>query len=237
MRWNSLRASQYARMDFAGAARNDTGVSAMKRILIADDHEAVRSGLRAVLEQRVDWQVVAEATDGNKALAAAIENRPHVAIVDFSMPRMTGVEVARRIREYPLQTEVLIFTVHESNLLAQQAFRAGARAFLVKSDANKLLLAAVESLLLHKPFCAGAFSSELSGGSSRVGEGYQRLSPREQLVVKLVAEGYSNKSISAILNLSVKTTEAHRAAAMRKLDINSTAGLVRYAVRTNLVEA
>jgi DNA-binding NarL/FixJ family response regulator len=115
----------------------------MKRILIADDHEAVRLGLRAVLEQHVDWEVVAEANDGNKALAAAIECRPDVAIVDFSMPRMTGVEVARRIREYPLQTEVLIFTVHNSSLLAQQAFQAGARAFLVKSDANKVLLRAV----------------------------------------------------------------------------------------------
>jgi DNA-binding NarL/FixJ family response regulator len=209
----------------------------MKRILIADDHEAVRSGLRAVLEQHVDWEVVAEVNDGQKALAAAIESRPDVAVVDFSMPRMTGVEVARRIREYPLQTEVLIFTVHNSSLLARQAFQAGARAFLVKSDANKLLLRAVESLLAHRPFWAGRFWGELDGGSAKSGDGHQALSPREQLVVKLVAEGYSNKSISAILHLSVKTTEAHRSAAMRKLDLNSTAGLVRYAVRAKLVEA
>ncbi|HZR85902.1 MAG TPA: response regulator transcription factor [Bradyrhizobium sp.] len=209
----------------------------MKRILIADDHEAVRSGLRAVLEQHADWEVVAEVNDGQKALAAAIDSRPDVAIVDFSMPRMTGVEVARRIREYPLQTEVLIFTVHNSGLLARQAFQAGARAFLAKSDANKLLLRAVESLLAHRPFWAGRFWGEPDGGSARSGNGYRALSPREQLVVKLVAEGYSNKSISAILHLSVKTTEAHRSAAMRKLDLNSTAGLVRYAVRAKLVEA
>lgn len=207
----------------------------MKRILIADDHEAVRSGLRAVLEQHIDWEVVAEANDGNKALAAAIESRPDVAIVDFSMPRMTGVEVARRIRAYPLQTEVLIFTVHNSSLLAEQAFAAGARAFLVKSDANKVLLRAVESLLAHRPFWTGRWGEP--GGSTRAGDGHRALSPREQLVVKLVAEGYSNKSISAILHLSVKTTEAHRSAAMRKLDLNSTAGLVRYAVRAKLVEA
>jgi DNA-binding NarL/FixJ family response regulator len=209
----------------------------MKRFLIADDHEAVRSGLRAVLEQRADWEVVAEANDGGKAVAVAIENRPHVAIVDFSMPRMTGVEVARRIREYPLQTEVLIFTVHNSSLLAQQAFEAGASAFLAKSDANKLLLAAVESLLVHKPFCTRSYVNELGVGSGADPHRRQGLTPREQLVVKLVAEGYSNKGISAILNLSVKTTEAHRAAAMRKLDVNSTAGLVRYAVRARLVEA
>lgn len=209
----------------------------MKRILIADDHEAVRSGLRAVLEQHVDWEVVAEANDGNKALAAAIESRPDVAIIDFSMPRMTGVEVARRIREYPLQTEVMIFTVYNSSLIAREAFQAGARAFLVKSDANKVLLRAVESLLAHKPFWTSRFWGDAIAGSTRHGDGRQPLSPREQLVVKLVAEGYSNKSISAILHLSVKTTEAHRSAAMRKLDLNSTAGLVRYAVRAKLVEA
>ncbi|MET4045688.1 response regulator transcription factor [Bradyrhizobium sp. RT6a] len=208
----------------------------MKRILIADDHEAVRSGLRAVLEQRADWEVVAEANDGSKALTAAIESRPHVAIIDFSMPRMTGVEVARRIRDYPLQTEVLIFTVHKSGLLAQQAFEAGAHAFLAKSDANRLLLAAVDALLAHKRFCSESCRDELDHGGEGV-DGRRRLTPREQLVVKLVAEGYSNKGISAILNLSVKTTEAHRAAAMRKLEVNSAAGLVRYAVRSHLVEA
>ncbi|MCP3467688.1 response regulator transcription factor [Bradyrhizobium sp. CCGUVB23] len=208
----------------------------MKRFLIADDHEAVRSGLRAVLEQRADWEVVAEANDGSKAVAAAIANQPHVAIVDFSMPRMTGVEVARRIREYPLQTEVLIFTVHNSSLLAQEAFQAGARAFLLKSDANKLLLAAVEALLAHKPFCTRSCQNELDRGLSSSMDSRQALTPREQLVVKLVAEGYSNKGISSILDLSVKTTEAHRAAAMRKLDVNSTAGLVRYAVRAGLIE-
>lgn len=209
----------------------------MKRFLIADDHEAVRSGLRAVLEQRPDWEVVAEANDGGKAVAAAIESRPHVAIVDFSMPRMTGVEVARRIRDYPLQTEVLIFTVHNSGLIAQQAFEAGARAFLVKSDANKLLVAAVESLLLHRPFCTRSCITERDRAPGADRERHHGLTAREQLVVKLVAEGYSNKGISAILDLSVKTTEAHRAAAMRKLEVNSTAGLVRYAVRTGLVEA
>ena len=209
----------------------------MKRFLIADDHEAVRSGLRAVLEQRTDWEVVAEVNDGGKVLSAAIESQPHVAIVDFSMPRMTGVEVARRIREYPLQTEVLIFTVHNSGLLAEQAFEAGARAFLVKSDANRLLLAAVESLLVHRRFCSVSCPNGANRASCGNADKYHGLTPREQLVVKLVAEGYSNKSISAILNLSVKTTEAHRAAAMRKLDVNSTAGLVRYAVRASLVEA
>jgi len=209
----------------------------MKRILIADDHETVRSGLRAVLEGRIGWEVVAEANDGNEAVAAVIEKRPDVAIVDYAMPSMTGVEVARRIRERQRVTEILIFTMHDSNVLALEAFQAGARAFLLKSDANKMLLAAVESLIVHKPFYAGVFSSELEGMLTGKRDPSQILSPREKTIVKLVAEGHSNRAVSAILNLSIKTTETHRAAAMRKLNINSTAGLVRYAVRAKLVEA
>ena len=209
----------------------------MKRILIADDHDTVRSGLRAVLERRAGWEVVAEARNGREALAGAVEKQPDVAIVDYSMPLMTGVEVARRIKSHQLVTEILIFTMHDSNALAWQAFQAGARAFLLKSDANKMLLAAVESLIVHKPFYAGSFSSELKDVASGKGDPNQVLSPREKTIVKLVAEGHSNKGVSAILNLSIKTTETHRAAAMRKLNVNSTAGLVRYAVRSKLVEA
>src|SRR5579872_2397377 len=167
------------------AMQDDLECSAMKRILIADDHAAVRAGLRAVLQQRADWEVIAEATDGIKAVAAAIANRPHVAILDFTMPRMTGVEVARRIREYPLQTEVLIFTVHNSGLLAEQAFEAGARAFLVKSDANRLLLAAVESLLVHRRFCSVSCPNGANRASCGNADKYHGLTPREQLVVKL----------------------------------------------------
>jgi len=209
----------------------------MKRILIADDHETVRSGLRAVLEEHTGWEVVAEAHDGAEAVAGAVATRPDVAIVDYSMPFMTGVEVARRIRQHQLATEILIFTMHDSNSLALEAFQAGARAFLLKSDANKTLLAAVESLILHKPFYTGTFSSELNGVLAGKRDPNQVLSPREKTIVKLVAEGHSNKGVSAFLNISIKTTETHRAAAMRKLGINSTAALVRYAVRNNLIEA
>jgi DNA-binding NarL/FixJ family response regulator len=208
----------------------------MKRILIADDHETVRSGLRALLEARFGWEVVAEAQDGNKAVAEALEKRPDIAILDHSMPLMTGVEVARRIRDHHLPTEILIFTMHDSNALALEAFEAGARAFLLKSDAKKVLLAAVESLIVHKPFYAGAFSSELKGVATGQGDRSQTLSPRERTIVKLVAEGHSNKRVSAMLNLSIQTTETHRAAAMRKLNLTSVAGLVRYAVRARLVE-
>jgi len=209
----------------------------MKRILIADDHDAVRAGLRAILERHVGWEIVAEARNGSEAVSAAVETRPDVAIVDYSMPLMSGVEVARGIKGHQLPTEILIFTVHDSSVVAWQAFQAGARAFLLKSDASKMLLAAVESLILHKPFYAGSFSGELRNAATGKGDLSEVLSPREKTIVKLVAEGHSNKGVSAILNLSIKTTETHRAAAMRKLNINSTAGLVRYAVRSKLVEA
>lgn len=204
----------------------------MKTILVADDHAAVRLGLRAVLEQHPGWKVVAEVADGKRAFEAALEERPDVAIVDFSLPRMSGIEVARQIRKSLAGTEVLIFTVHDSVILAQAAFEAGAGAFLTKADANKLLLAAVESLMAHRPFVGGRFRSRIE--PDEVGK--EILSPRERLVVKLVAEGYTNKGISKVLNVSVKTTENHRSAAMRKLDAHSTAALVRYAVRANWIE-
>jgi DNA-binding NarL/FixJ family response regulator len=212
------------------------GGSPVKRILIADDHDAVRCGIRAVLEQRPGWNIVAEAADGRTAFEAALVERPDVAIVDFFMPRMTGVEVTRQIKKHLKETEVLIFSVHESEVLEQEAFQAGARAFLAKSDANKLLLAAVEALMAHRPFVGGRSCVQSRREPEETSEGHPKLSPRERLVVKLVAEGYSNKGISAILNSSVKTTETHRAAAMGKLGVNSIAGLVRYAVRAKLVE-
>jgi DNA-binding NarL/FixJ family response regulator len=207
----------------------------MKRILIADDHEAVLSGLRAVLEQRPGWEVIAEAHNGTDAVVATIAKRPDVAILDYSMPLMTGVEATWRIKKQLPLTEILIFTMHDSNSVALQAFNAGARALLLKSGANKMLLAAVESLMVHRPFYAGAFSSELGAKATRKARSTDMLSPRETAITKLVAEGYSSKRIGAILNVSVKTAETHRAAAMRKLKIHSTADLVRYAVRNKLV--
>ena len=190
---------------------------------------------------KATWQndLVSIDRDHRRASKPRKRNAPRAVLFaadEFGFSTGTGVEVARRIREHQLVTEILIFTMHDSNVLASQAFQAGARAFLLKSDANKMLLAAVESLIVHKPFYAGAFSSEKGMSTGKRGPN-QMLSPREKTIVKLVAEGYSNKGVSAILNLSIKTTETHRAAAMRKLNINSTAGLVRYAVRTKLVEA
>jgi DNA-binding NarL/FixJ family response regulator len=127
--------------------------------------------------------------------------------------------------------------MYDSRDLALLAARAGASAYLLKSDTNKLLLAAVDSLMQHKPFCNSAFSSEFNGSAAANCGRHQLLSPREETIVRLIAEGNSNKEVSSLLSLSIKTTETHRATAMRKLNVRSTAGLVRFAVRNKLLEA
>jgi DNA-binding NarL/FixJ family response regulator len=212
--------------------------AALTRILIADDHEVVRAGLRSVLEANTGWQVVAEAADGKDAIAKALETKPDVAIVDYSLPLMNGLEVTRRIRADVPQTEVLIFTMHDSETLIGELLQAGARAFLLKSDANQYLLTAVEALAVHKPFFIGRPSEKLLETflSAQEQSAPALLTPRERVVVQLIAEGHSNKKMGEILDVSVKTIESHRATAMRKLNVTSTAALVRYAIRNNIVE-
>jgi DNA-binding NarL/FixJ family response regulator len=217
---------------------NDSAGARTTRILIADDHEVVRSGLKAILEARPGWQVVAEVGDGKEASARAIEVEPDVAIVDYSLPVMNGIEATRQIRARLPATEVLIFTMHDSETLVEEALHAGARAFLLKSEAQHYLVAAVESLSGHKAFFTGMLSEKMLD-TFLAAQGHRNaplLSPRERVVVQLIAEGNSNKDMSGILNLSIKTIETHRATAMRKLNISSTAGLVRYAIRNKLVE-
>jgi DNA-binding NarL/FixJ family response regulator len=208
------------------------------RFLIADDHEVVRAGLRAILESREGWEVVAEAADGKDAIAKAIEGKPDIAIVDYSLPVINGIEVTRQVHARLPNVEILIFTMHDSDVLVRELLEAGARAYLLKSDAKQYLVAAVESLVDHKPFFTGRVSEQLLDsylmGQPRKSE--STLSPRERLIVQLIAEGHGNKEMASILNLSVKTIESHRATAMRKLNVTSTAAIVRYAIRNKLVE-
>jgi len=208
------------------------------RILIADDHDVVRSGLRTLLESHVGWSVVAEAADGKTAVMKALETQPDIAVLDYSMPLLNGVEATRQIRKRSPRTEVLVFTMHDSDALVGEVLEAGARAYLLKSDARQHLISAVEALTLHKPFFSGHVSERLleSYLLAKKGTVGTVLSPRERIVVQLIAEGHTNKQIGAVLNLSIKTIESHRAAAMRKLNLTSTAGIVRYAVRNKLIE-
>jgi DNA-binding NarL/FixJ family response regulator len=208
----------------------------VKRILIADDHEVVRTGLRAIIETRADWVVGGEAIDGRDAVALALKVKPDVAIVDYSMPVMNGLEVSRRIKLHHLHTEVLILTMHEREEILTEALLAGVRGFLLKSDARSHLIAAIEALLEHRPYFTSVLLEKLLYEyQSNKDKSDILLSSREQSVVQLIAEGHTNKSVGAVLNLSVKTVETHRASAMRKLNISSTAELVRYAIRTKLV--
>ena len=212
-------------------------VKGVVRILIADDHEAVRVGLQTMVEERPNWEVVALARDGEEAVAKAIETKPDIAIIDYSMPLLNGIEVTQQIRARLPKTEVLIFTIHDNEDLALQILRAGARGYVLKTDAVRDLLAAVEALASHRPFFTAKVSEALLKSYAARSLQTAVLTPRERQVVQLVAEGHSNKVIAKMLNMSCKTVEAHRATVMRKLNLTSTAALVRYAVRNKIVES
>jgi DNA-binding NarL/FixJ family response regulator len=211
---------------------------AVTRILIADDHDVIRSGLRAILEAQPNWEVIAEASDGKDAVLKAMETRPDVAVIDYSLPLMNGLEAARQILAALPSSEILIFTMHENEKLTQELLRAGARGYLLKSDAKRHLIRAIEALAVHKPYFTDKVSEmllkSLTGGPNREGS---ILTNREREIVQLIAEGHSSKQIAGRLDITLKTVETHRAAAMRKLNLASAAGLVRYAVRNGLVEA
>ena len=213
--------------------------SPVRRIFLADDHEAIRLGVRAVLSVHPDWRVVGEASNGREALEAIRSVRPDIAILDYSLPMMNGLELTRAIKKELPRTEILIFTMHDREDVLAELLTAGARGYLLKSDASKHLIAAVEALSIRRPYFSGNVSQTLL---DRFVEMAARdtsptaLTPREREIVQLIAEGRLNKEIAAILGLSIKTVETHRAAAMHKLDLNSTADLVRYAVRNNIIE-
>ena len=209
----------------------------MVRILIADDHEVVRFGLRKILETRADWQIVAEANDGKEAVAMAIDTKPDVCVVDYSLPLMNGLEVTRQIRAHVPNTEVLIFTMHDNEMLVQGLLKAGARGYLLKADAKSHLIDAIESLFHHRPFFTKKISDAmLDVYLARPEKVVSAITSRERSVVQLIAEGHTNKEVARVLNISLKTVETHRATIMRKLQIASSAGLVRYAIRNKIVE-
>ena len=212
----------------------------MPRIVIADDHEVVRRGVRAILESKPGYDVVGEAADGIAVVKLALETKPDVALLDFSMPLLNGLEATRRIRQGSPKTEVLIFTMHDSETVIREVLEAGARGYLLKTDADMQLISAVKALSQHRPFFSSCVSETLLGDylgkhARRTASG--ALTPREREIVQLIAEGNSNKLIGRHLELSVKTVETHRAAAMRKLGASSTADLVRYAIRNHIVAA
>ena len=213
-------------------------LSALK-ILLADDHELVRQGLRAVLSERRDWTVCAEAATGRQAIELAREFRPDVVIMDLTMPELNGLEAIRQIRAALPDTEVLILTMHSSEHLFREGLAAGARGFMLKSDAGRELLTAIEALARHEPFFTPKVPNLVHEGylhSEKPAALLNPLTPREREIVQLVAEGQSTKELAAHLGISVKTVETHRSNIMRKLGLRSVSEVVRYAVRNQIVE-
>jgi DNA-binding NarL/FixJ family response regulator len=214
------------------------------KILLADDHEIVRRGLRALLDGRPEWAVVGEAETGREAVEMAREVSPDVAILDIGMPELNGFEATRQILKAAPQTEVLILTMHESEQIVREVLDAGARGYVLKSDAGRDLVAAVEALCQHRTFFSSKIADMLlhaylrpsQRGSSDPEPARGRLTAREREIVQLLAEGKSNKEVAQALNISIKTAETHRTNIMNKLDLRSITALVRYAVRNNIVE-
>jgi DNA-binding NarL/FixJ family response regulator len=207
------------------------------RILIADDHPVVRKGLRALLESREGWQVCAEASSGREAIGKAREQQPDVAVVDIAMPGLGGLEATRRILKASPHTEVLILTAYGSEKLVRESLDAGARGYLLKEDANENLVAAIDALQRHSPY----YTPEIAEWVARETRGRRTkpprnaLTPRQRETVQLLAEGKSNKEVAAILHISIKTVEAHRANIMLKLNLHSVTELVHYAIRNEIV--
>ncbi len=220
-----------------------TAGAPMLRILIADDHEMIRRGLRDILEEHDGWEVCAEASNGRQAVELAQKSCPHVAVLDLAMPELNGLEATRHIKKALPNTEVLIFTMHEMEEQMRDVLSAGARGYLLKADAARHIVAAVEALAEHKPYFTWKVSKTMLDtylahrhASHEAAPVFNQLTPREREIIQLLAEGRSNKAVSALLGISVKTVETHRAAVMKKLGISSIAELVRYAIRNSVIQ-
>ena len=220
----------------------------MLRILIADDHELARRGIRALLESHPGWEVCGEAKDGRETVELASSLKPDIVLLDIGMPNLNGLEAARQILDSFPDVAILILTMHDSDNVVREVLRAGARGYLLKSDAGRDLVAAVEALQLQRTFFTTRVSQMVLDGfldrQSRnvcvISKDNERngdsLTSREREVIQLLAEGKTSKEVAVTLNLSVKTAETHRTNLMRKLGLHSVADLTRYAVRNGIVQ-
>ncbi len=212
------------------------------RILIADDHEIVRRGLRSLLQSHEGWDVCGEAVDGLDAVEKVERLRPDLAVLDIRMPRLNGLEATRRILEQVPGIAILVLTIDESEYVFREALKSGAKGFIRKSDAARSLSAAVEALQRGQSFVTSQIADRPVEGrfverdpTMLANVGRNRLTPRELEIVQYLAEGKTSKEVSSLLGISVKTTETHRSNIMRKLNFHSVSQLVMYAVRNNLL--
>lgn len=206
------------------------------RIFIADDHEMLRSGLRRLVERRPEWSIAGEAGDGHEVLAEVIAKQPDIVILDVAMPGVNGLKIAGQIKEQAPGVKIMIYTGDDDAALITAAFEAGASSFISKGDDRNHLVAAITALAEGKPYLTPAVAEVLLAAQFRPDKP-QDLTPREREIVKLLAEGKSNQEVGTLLGISTRTVEVHRAAVMRKLELNTFADLVRYAVRQRIVQA
>lgn len=209
-----------------------------RRVIIVDDHDAVRRGIRQLLDSKPYYQVVGEAANGRDGLQLAREVRPDIAILDYSLPELNGLDLSHALKRELPRIEILLYTMHDREEIVTEILRAGVRGFVLKSDPEKHLIAALDALSIRRSYFSGAISDTLL---DQFLEGKPHplassLTHREREVVQQVAEGRINKEIAARLDISIKTVETHRASAMRKLKLRTTADLVRYAVRNQLIQ-
>jgi DNA-binding NarL/FixJ family response regulator len=213
------------------------------RILVADDHDIIRRGLRHLLAAHPEWHICAEARTGREAVLLCEQHKPDIAILDISMPELNGLEATRRIRKESPSTNVIILSLHFSDQLVKDVVEAGARGYVMKADTDRDLMTAVEAISNHRTFfTARAAEMLLSNLSDRTSAQptaipRSRLTSREREIVQLLAEGNSSKEVATILGISVKTAETHRANIMRKLQVHSASELVRYAIKNSIIEA
>jgi len=213
------------------------------RLLVVDDHAVVRRGVRALLESRPGWEICGEAVDGQDAIRKAADLKPDIVVLDISLPGLNGLEATSRILKESPESEVLILTMHHSEELAQQVIKAGARGYVLKSDADQSLVAAIDKLSQHQTFFTSRVAEFVLDSGARgenerhaVEDPSRRMTSRERQIVQLVAEARSTKEVASHLGISVKTVEAHRTNIMRKLRLRSVSELVRYAIRNGIVQ-
>ncbi len=212
----------------------------MIRIVLADDHQLVRAGFRALLEQRPGLEIIGEASNGHELLDLVRDTRPDVAIVDITMPSLNGIDATARLkREYP-DTKVVIVSAHSEVTVAIRALRVGAQAYVVKDSTSSELSAALDSIMNGEVYLSPSISAQIVDsavtGMDLTGSVDERLTSRQREVLQLVAEGCTSKEIGGRLSLSIRTVDAHRRHIMSILDIHEVAGLVRYAIREGLIE-
>ncbi|MEI9899583.1 MAG: response regulator transcription factor [Hyphomicrobium sp.] len=213
----------------------------MIRILLADDHAVIRSGLRALLQQQADFQVVGEANDGREAVALAESLHPDVVVMDLTMPNLNGTEASRQIGAKFPETAVIILSMHSDEAYVLRALKAGAKGYLLKESAESDLIQAIRAVRQGKSYFSPAVSRVLVEDYVRqlqdkdIEDSYELLTSRERELLQLIAEGKSNKDVANLLNLSVYTVETHRGNIMNKLNLHSVPELILYAVRKGII--